>query len=139
MKNIFEIIGEVFTGKKLKLEGELLLEAEKLWDVKDGNWTPEQKKNFEQELKDYQDNAKAPTKEKYAFFEKLAASINDDPPTDPPTPSGDLNLKVKVFKYRANKNCVIEGVYRKEGEIVILGKETVIPHLELVLEPVEEN
>jgi len=130
MKNIFESISEVFAGKKkISLEGELLTEANKLWEVKDNNWTPEQTKLFAEQLKTWDKLKTASTPEKAAFFKKLEESEQKDPPADPPT-----GEKARVFKYRVIRNCVIDGVYRKEGEILIFGGKSDIPHLKEITE-----
>jgi len=40
----------------------------------------------------------------------------------------------KVYRYRAKCNCVVGGVYRREGDIIVSDKKLEVPHFE----PVEE-
>ena len=41
----------------------------------------------------------------------------------------------KVYRYRAKCNCVVGGVYRREGDIIVSEKKLEVPHFE----PVEEK
>ena len=126
MENIFGKIIDALSGnKKIPLEGELLAEAEKLWEVKNSAWTPEQIKRFSDELKGWKQGS-ATMSEKKVFFEKLEASLK---PQDPP---GDE--KTKIYKYRAVRNCVVDGIYRREGEIIFLAEKSEVPHFEFVEE-----
>jgi len=122
MENIFGKIYEaIYANKKILLEGELLIEAEKLWEVKNGVWTPEQKKRFGQELKGWKQGA-ATLPDKVTLFMKLEALL-------------DLNKKQSqidgiTYHYRAKCNCVVNGVYRREGDIIISEKKLEVPHFE---------
>jgi len=122
MVNIFKTIFDAITGNsKLPLSDEMLVEAEKLWDVKDGNWTPEQKKLFGNELNIYQKDGSAGSLEKKAFFAKLAES--QKPPVK--------EEKTSTYTYRCVTNCTYEGRYFKEGETIELPEKKEVPHFKL--------
>ena len=55
-----------------QLEGDLLVQAEKAFNVKDGNWTTEQEEDFAQGLERYLQEGYAPNQELKTLFQKFA-------------------------------------------------------------------
>jgi len=51
-----------------------------------------------------------------------------------PTEGKKVDSPVKGFKYRVKCNCVVDGVYRKEGEIVVCTEKSEVPHYSLIEE-----
>jgi len=120
MENIFKSIYDALSGnKKLPLEGELLAKAEKIWEVKNGNWTQEQRKQFAEDLKHWRKVGIAASAEMEIFFQKLDEYQ-------------ETQVEQKVFKYRVITECTFGGKYRRKGEIIHSVKKLEVPHFELV-------
>jgi len=60
-----------------RLQGDMLKQAEKLWGVKDGNWTTAQEEQFTEDLERWRRDGAAPSAEMKSFFEKFAEFLKN--------------------------------------------------------------